>query len=111
MLCDNTLRRCIISTVRPHPPITRGLKHAVAKLQAAGVKVVDWEPYDHAKGWNIVRQLYFPDAAQCQKDLLAQGGEPIAPLTEWAFNYAEPTPLSIPRNWELNVEREAYRAE
>lgn len=97
--------------VRPHPPVTRGLKHAVSKLKAAGVKVVNWEPYDHEKGWNIIRQLYFPDVAQCQKELIAQGGEPTAPLTQWAFDYAEPEPLSVPRNWELNCEREAYRAE
>lgn len=82
----------------------------MAKLEAAGVKVAEWKPYDHAKGWDIVKTLYFPDAAQVQKDLLAQGGEPIAPLTQWAFDYADPDPISIHKNWALNVEREAYRA-
>lgn len=81
------------------------------KLKAAGVKVVDFEPYDHAKGWEIVKALYFPDGAQCQKGLLAQGGEPILPLTQWAFDYSGAEPISVSRNWELNMEREAYRAE
>lgn len=73
--------------------------------------MVDFAPYDHAKGWGIVKALYFPDAGKYQKDLLAQGGEPIMPLTQWAFDYADPEPLSIARMWELNVEREDYRAE
>lgn len=82
----------------------------MSKLKAAGVKVVDWEPYEHAKGWEIVRKLYFPDVAQCQKEVLAQGGEPVASLTQWAFDYADPEPLSVAKHWELNVAREAYRA-
>jgi amidase len=40
--------------VRPHPPIRRGLQYAKEKLQAAGMKVVDWEPMDHALGWDII---------------------------------------------------------
>lgn len=42
------------SVVRPHPPITRALKHAKSKLQAAGIKVIDWEPYKHKHGWDII---------------------------------------------------------
>lgn len=40
--------------VRPHPPITRGLQYAKEKLQAAGIKVVDWEPFKHDHGWEII---------------------------------------------------------
>lgn len=40
--------------VSPHPPITRALRMAKEKLQAAGVKVVDWEPYKHQRGWEII---------------------------------------------------------
>lgn len=40
--------------VRPHPPIIRALKYAKEKLMAAGIKVVDWEPYKHDHGWEIV---------------------------------------------------------
>lgn len=101
----------LLSVVHPHPPITRGLKHAVSKLEEAGVKVVDFAPHDHARSWNIVKALYFADGAQCEKEVLAQSGEPIMPLTQWAFDYSAPEPISIHRNWELNVERDAYRAE
>ncbi|KAJ9496593.1 hypothetical protein H2202_007965 [Exophiala xenobiotica] len=97
--------------VHPHPPVTRGLKHAVSKLKAAGVKMVDFEPYEHSRGWDILKVLYFPDAGKYQKELLAKGGEPIAPLTDWAFSVAKPEAISVTENWDLNVRREAYRAE
>ncbi|KAK7906007.1 hypothetical protein LTR67_000732 [Exophiala xenobiotica] len=97
--------------VHPHPPVTRGLKHAVSKLKAAGVKMVDFEPYEHSRGWDILKVLYFPDAGKYQKELLAKGGEPIAPLTDWAFSVAKPEAISVTENWDLNVRREAYRAD
>ncbi|KAI8670258.1 Amidase [Fusarium keratoplasticum] len=97
--------------VRPHPPVTRALHHAVTKLREAGVEVVDFEPYKHQEGFDIITSLYFPDAARTQRDILAQGGEPIAALTEWAFSCSQPEPLSIPENWALNVRRDAYREE
>lgn len=40
--------------VRPHPPVIRGLEYAKEKLVAAGIKVVDWEPYKHDEGWEII---------------------------------------------------------
>lgn len=33
--------------VHPHPPITRVLKETVAKLEAAGHEIVEWEPSLH----------------------------------------------------------------
>lgn len=32
----------------------RALKTAAEKLKAAGVNVVDWEPHDHQRGWDIL---------------------------------------------------------
>lgn len=40
--------------MKPHPPMLRALKTAVEKLKAAGVKVVNWEPFDHQRGWDIL---------------------------------------------------------
>ncbi|KAE8371945.1 amidase signature domain-containing protein [Aspergillus bertholletiae] len=98
-------------TVRPHPPVTRALQTAKSKLQAAGIKVVDWEAYKHSHGWDIISKLYFPDTASSQKALLSQTNEPTLPLTKWAFSYAHPTPLSISEAWALNVARDEYRDE
>ncbi|OJJ33190.1 hypothetical protein ASPWEDRAFT_115060 [Aspergillus wentii DTO 134E9] len=97
--------------VRPHPPITRGLKHAKQRLEAAGIKLVDWEPYKHEHGWEIISALYFPDAALSQRKLINQSGEPILPLTEWIFNQGRPTSLSVAETWDLVTKREVYRAE
>ncbi|OGE47725.1 hypothetical protein PENARI_c038G07466, partial [Penicillium arizonense] len=97
--------------VHPHPPITRGLRYAKEKMQATGIKIVDWEPMDHALGWDIVSTLYFPDGAACQRKIVADSGEPLHPLTEWAFNYSRPEALTIHQNWEYNVKREKYRAD
>ncbi|RDW59861.1 fatty-acid amide hydrolase [Coleophoma cylindrospora] len=94
--------------VRPHPPITRGLEHAAQVLKAAGVKVVEWEPVDHSVGWEIVKPLYFPDAGACQRSILEESGEPIMPLTQWALDYGRQ--LTVTENWDLNVQREEYRA-
>ncbi|OHW96484.1 fatty-acid amide hydrolase [Colletotrichum incanum] len=95
--------------VHPHPPITRALHYAVKKLKEFGVNVVDFEPHKHSEGAEFIELLYFPDAASTQREVLAQGGEPVAPLTEWAFNYSKPEPLSIRENWELNLQRESFR--
>jgi amidase len=95
--------------VHPHPPVTRALKYAESKLQQAGLKVVDFEPYDHQTGWDIISALYFPDAARTARDVLEASGEPISHLSEWIFGEAKPEPLSIPENWQLNVRRDKYR--
>ncbi|KAJ5096176.1 hypothetical protein NUU61_005532 [Penicillium alfredii] len=97
--------------VRPHPPITRALKHAREKLIAAGLKVVDWEPYKHKHGWEIISALYYPDAAALQRQLLHESGEPARPLTEWAFSYSQPTALSHQETWVLQEKRDIYRDE
>ncbi|PYI12048.1 amidase [Aspergillus sclerotiicarbonarius CBS 121057] len=97
--------------VRPHPPVTRALKHAKAKLQAAGLKVIDWDPYKHEHGWDIISSMYFPDGALSQRTLISQTGEPTLPLTAWAFTYSSPDPLTVAEAWELNVQRDTYRDE
>ncbi|KAI3393113.1 hypothetical protein diail_4711 [Diaporthe ilicicola] len=100
--------------VKPHPPVLRALRNAVDKLKAAGVKVVDWEPYDHQRGWDIIAPLYFPDGGQRYVDEFANSGEPALPLTLHAFDFAKKSgkiPLSVHDNWALNAERENYRRE
>ncbi|KAL4918643.1 amidase signature domain-containing protein [Aspergillus aurantiobrunneus] len=96
---------------RPHPPVYRALKLVQKKIRDIGVNVVDWEPYKHDHGWDIISALYFPDAAASQRTLLTQTGEPILPLTEWAFQYSRPAPLTVVEGWELNHQRDIYRNE
>ncbi|GAB7352691.1 hypothetical protein MBLNU459_g3052t2 [Dothideomycetes sp. NU459] len=95
--------------VRPHPPIIRALETAKSRLKSANIKTVDWKPYRHDHGWEIVSALYFPDGGQRIRDALAVSGEPMLPLTEWALDFSKP--ISITDNWDLNYKREAYRRE
>ena len=43
--------------------------------------------------------------------MLNQSGEPALPLSEWAFSYARPEPLTHPEAWNLQYERDVYRDE
>ncbi|RAL13671.1 putative glutamyl-tRNA(Gln) amidotransferase subunit A [Aspergillus homomorphus CBS 101889] len=95
----------------PHPPVTRALRQAKSKLEAAGIKVVDWEPYKHDHGWDIISKMYFPDAALLQRTLITASGEPTLPLTSWAFHYSKPNPLTVAEAWNLNAQRDIYRDE
>ena len=97
------------SIARPHPPITRALKTAAQKMQAAGIKTIDWDPYKHAHGIRIIMDLFYPDGAKAQTDALRASGEPWLPLTNEAFVHARP--MSVSENWTVNLERDAYRDE
>ncbi|KAJ5090528.1 hypothetical protein N7532_009212 [Penicillium argentinense] len=97
--------------VRPHPPVTRALRVAKEKLLAAGIKVVDWEPYKHSYGWDVISALYYPDAAGLQRQMLRTSGEPPLPLSDWAFSYGRPNPLTHHETWKLHCERDTFRDE
>ncbi|KAJ5681644.1 uncharacterized protein N7477_001584 [Penicillium maclennaniae] len=92
----------------PIPPITRALRLARNKLTAAGIKVVNWDQYKHAEGWDIISTLYYPDAGSRQREMLRASGEPIRPLTEWALSYARPTALTHPEAWEYQYKRDVF---
>ncbi|KAF9879590.1 amidase [Colletotrichum karsti] len=97
--------------VRPHPPVRRALLEAEKRLAAAGINAIPFSPLDHARGWEIVRKLYFPDGGERIRQALASSGEPLLPLTEHALSFSAPKPLTISDNWDLNLEREKYRRE
>ncbi|WYZ37087.1 hypothetical protein EsH8_II_000593 [Colletotrichum jinshuiense] len=95
--------------VKPHPPVLRALKTAEEKLKASGIRVVDWEAYDHGRGWDIVSALYFPQGPKPYLDTFAESGEPTLPLTNHAFSFSNTEPLTVAQNWNWNYERETYR--
>ncbi|KAL8359076.1 hypothetical protein RB598_007779 [Gaeumannomyces tritici] len=100
---------CCTTSPTPHPPVTRALKKAVAAAKAAGFDMVDWEPHEHERCLDILKDLYFPDAAATQRDLLAEGGEPIPAITRWTLETAPAKPLSLAETWALNLRRDGYR--
>ncbi|WQF88065.1 Putative amidase [Colletotrichum destructivum] len=97
--------------VKPHPPVLRALRAAMGKLKEAGINVVDWKAHDHARGWDIVSALYFPQGPKPYLNTFAESGEPTLALTQHAFNFSKAEPLSVAENWDLNYKREAYRRE
>ncbi|CAF1386596.1 unnamed protein product [Adineta steineri] len=97
------------NVVHPHPPITRALRETVEHLKKIGIRIIDWEPIDHQKGWNIISALYFCNGAEEERNMMEDVGEQPLPLTEWILNQ----PNVKKRNWlemnELISERENYR--
>lgn len=97
--------------VRPHPPITNAMKKVVEKLSAhPDITIKEWKPYQHARGYDIIRRLYFQDGGKFSYDLMEKAGEPVLPLTEWVFKESHTKMRTIPESWRINVERETFRS-
>ncbi|OQU96987.1 hypothetical protein CLAIMM_02992 [Cladophialophora immunda] len=98
--------------VRPHPPITAAMKNLKAKLQGLNqFEVVDWEPFEHARGYDLIRKLYYPDGAKAILKAITDSGEPVLPLTQWVTKESHAVERTIPELWNLNMEREVYRGQ
>ncbi|EXJ88081.1 hypothetical protein A1O1_05009 [Capronia coronata CBS 617.96] len=95
--------------VNPQPPMQRALKTTVEKLIAAGVKVVDFEPYKTAEAMEIILTLFFPDGAKTQWDLLNASGEPVNEQSQRMLGIARE--ISVAENWAYNARRDALRDE
>ena len=95
--------------VHPHPPVTRALHETVECLKKSGIRIINWEPIDHQKSWDLISALFFCNGAEEERGIMRETNEQSLPLTEWIFNQ----PQVKKRNWaemnELIVERENYR--
>ena len=95
--------------VHPHPPIIRALQETVARLKQSAIRILDWQPIDHQKGWDLISALYYCNGAAEEQDLLATANEPMLPLTEWIFNQPQVKKRSWMEMNELINDRENYR--
>lgn len=68
--------------VKPTPPILRALKTAVARLQAAGVTVVEWDNINVLALVEACYAGYNYDGNYAQKKVLAASGEPALALSQ-----------------------------
>jgi Asp-tRNA(Asn)/Glu-tRNA(Gln) amidotransferase A subunit family amidase len=97
------------NVVHPHPPITRALRETVEHLKKSGIRIIDWEPIDHQKSWDLISALYYCNGAEEERVIAAEANEELLPLTNWIFDQ----PQVKKRNWtemnELISERENYR--
>jgi amidase len=96
--------------VHPHPPVTRALKETVEHLKKSGLRIIDWEPIDHQKSWDLISALYFCNGAEEERMIMKEGNEQALPLTDWI----QKQPQVKKRNWmemnELVLERGKYRS-
>lgn len=97
------------SIVNPHPPMLRALKTAKQSLQAAGVKVIDWEPYKSLEILQLIITLFFPDGGKAIMDLINLSGEPLNAEAGTFFQHAKE--ISVTENWACNAKRDQLRAE
>lgn len=95
--------------VHPHPPINRALRETVEQLRRSHIRVIDWEPIDHLKAWNLTSALYYCNGAEEERKLLNDGNEEALPLTEWIFNQSEVKERSWSDMNALIVQRDCYR--
>lgn len=98
--------------VTPHPPVTRVLKEAVMKLEAAGFTLKEWTPFNHAECWDIISSLYFPDTGLLDKELLETSGEEVLPLSRWILHdNPNSTVRTIAESCSLVARRDRYKKE
>ncbi|OBT94072.1 hypothetical protein VE01_07080 [Pseudogymnoascus verrucosus] len=98
--------------VRPHPPITAALKAIVKKLRENPLfELREWKPYQHSRGYNVIRKLYFQDGGADNLEAMKASGEPILPLAAQSIIGPHTKLRTISESWALNVEREEYRTE
>ena len=104
----------------------RALKTAKESLQAAGIKVVDWEPYKSMEMLEIIVSnqhrskrseianlnkvtLFFPDGGKTITDLVNASGEPMNLEASSFLQHARE--LTVAENWAYNDRRDKLRAE
>lgn len=98
--------------VKPTPPIARGLKEVAAKLEAAGVTVVEFKPIKTELARETVNKMYTCDGNYMQRKLLAESGEPLTKLTKWSLNYGDGSKIyEVGENRKLNLIRDLLKQE
>ncbi|ORY24225.1 amidase signature domain-containing protein [Naematelia encephala] len=112
--CTRPLRIGIMSNdgvVIPQPPIRRALR-TVAKALAADkqFELVDFIPYEHEIGVDLVHELYFPDGGHFARAFMASGNEQVLPLTDWVLSLPSVKNHTLEEYSNLLARRNAYRA-
>ncbi|KAJ6632216.1 amidase signature domain-containing protein [Mycena sp. CBHHK59/15] len=98
--------------VLPQPPIRRALNTLVNALKKdLAFEVVDYEPYKHLEAAELAHELYFVDGGARVRERAAVSRDPILPLTEWVITRPTVKNHTIHELWEMNLRREALRAE
>lgn len=92
--------------VRPTAPVARALRETVAKLEAAGVDIVDWDPVDQRQGLSLLDRMFVADGGISIRKELEKTGEPWRPEME---AYTKAKEVGTYDMWQIHLERTAYQ--
>jgi amidase len=96
--------------VKPHPPVLAAIKALSQKLSSLGdFEVFPFSPYEHARGYDIVRRIYFCDGGAANRSIIASSGEPVCDLSEWIMKPEIVVPHTIESLWAAQAERNKFR--
>ena len=90
--------------VDPHPSIVRSLQETARALEAAGHKVIPWEPPSHQEILEVTFAMYFLDGGNKLRALLKEGDEPPLTLLGMALSLSG-TQRSLEQCWEVSCEK------
>ncbi|KAL3464859.1 amidase signature domain-containing protein [Aspergillus heterothallicus] len=88
--------------VTPTPPVARGLKETVAKLDKAGHEIVPWMPTEHKDLLLTLARMFVADGGKSVRKLLEPTGEPFRPEMQ---AYADASELGVHEMWQLHLKR------
>lgn len=86
--------------VKVHPPIERAIRQVVAKLEAAGHEIVQWQPSGHQEVVDVLDAYYTADGGHDVRIAIEAGGEPFIPHVEALVNRGKA--ISVFEYWQLN---------
>ncbi|RDB26908.1 Acetamidase [Hypsizygus marmoreus] len=109
--------------VRPHPPLLRAMEMTKKALEAAGQKVIDWEPHRHLEIYRNAETIFVADGGYDYRAQCDLSGEPLIhtmrPVTDEYERIldepyvkelvGEPVHRSAYELWQLHKEKRALR--
>lgn len=97
--------------VHPTPPILRGMQEFKAKLQKAGVTVVDWKNIQPKEAPGLINALYRSNGGVDFEETANEGEEPLAWNMIHGGHPDKAKVLTTTEMWALNRHKFAYQKE
>lgn len=93
----------------PHPPVLRAIRIVINALRKVGHTVIEWHPYKHGYGDELIRKMYSADGGVTLRQHLEDSGEPLIPYMQRVKKVGET--IDIFTLWKLQHERTIYQKE
>jgi amidase len=94
----------------PHPPILRGIQKVITALRNAGHTVVEWQPYKHKYGDDLLEKVLAADGGAGIRRALATSDEPMVSEVEKGLALNSPM-LDLVSFWKLQNDKNTYQKE